>query len=324
MDVTRRRFGTTPAGDLVELFTLTDPNGLVVKAMNYGATVVSLLAPDRHGARADVVLGHASLEAYLQDSRYLGAIVGRLANRTSEARFRIDGITYHLTANAGRHHLHGGLRGFDKVLWEAIPFSSAGAAGVTLRHTSPDGTEGYPGRLEVEVTYRVTERHELIVDYRATTDKPTPVNLTHHGYFNLAGQGDVLGHSLRIDADAYIPVDEALIPTGTIAPVADTSFDFRTPAPIGARGRVYDHSFLVRRNGPGLVHAARVADPVSGRTLDVSTTEPTLHCYSGVVQGLALETQRLPDAMNQAAFPDPILRPGAEYRSRTVFLFGVE
>jgi len=332
-EVTRAPFGTTPAGDPVELFTLSHAGGLVVRATNCGGIIVSLLAPDRDGRPANVVLGHDTLDEYLRDSRYLGAIVGRYANRIAYARFTLDGTTYRLTANQGPHHLHGGRRGFDKVVWRATPFRTDATAGIVLTHTSPDGDEGYPGTLDARVTYTLTDRQALVVDYLATTDRPTAVNLTQHSYFNLAGAGDILGHLLQIDADAITPVDEGLIPTGAMAPVGGTPFDFRSPTPVGARlgaddeqlrrGGGYDHNFVVNRTGPGLVHAARLADPVSGRTLDVHTTEPGLQLYAGARAGLCLETQHYPDSPNQPGFPSVILRPGAAYRSQTVFAFGV-
>lgn len=323
-DVGTRLFGTTPAGETVRLYTLSVAGSLEVRATDYGGVIAAILAPDRDGRPANVVLGHESLDGYLRDSRYLGAIVGRYANRIAHARFTLDGTTYRLTANHGPHHLHGGRTGFDRVRWRASPFVAGGTAGLTLTHTSPDGDEGYPGTLDVVVTYTLTERLELVVDYRATTDRATPVNLTQHSYFNLAGAGDVLAHLLRIDADAITPVDDTLIPTGAIAPVAGTPFDFRTPTAIGARldGR-YDHNFVLNRAGAGLVHAARLEDPVSGRTLDVHTTEPGLQLYTGARSGLCLETQHYPDSPNQPTFPSTILRPGAEYRSRTVYAFGV-
>lgn len=324
VEVTRAPFGTSPAGDPVELFTLAHAGGLAVRATNYGGIVVSILAPDRDGRPANVVLGHDSLDGYLRDSRYLGAIIGRCANRIANARFALDGTTYRLTANHGPHHLHGGRTGFDKIVWRATPFRTNATVGIVLSHTSPDGDEGYPGTLDVRVTYTLTDRQALVVDYLATTDRATPINLSQHSYFNLAGDGDVLGHLLRIDADAITPVDAELIPTGTIAPVAGTPFDFRSPVAIGARldGR-YDHNFVLNRNGPGLVHAARLEDPVSRRTLDVHTTEPGLQVYAGARTGLCLETQHYPDSPNHPDFPSTILRPGAEYRSQTVFACGV-
>ena len=324
LEVTRAPFGTTPAGESVELFTLSHADGLTVRATNYGGIVVSILAPDRDGRPANVVLGHDSLDGYLRDARYCGAIVGRFANRIAHAQFTLDGTIYRLTANHGPNHLHGGRVGFDKVVWRATPFRTNATVGIVLTHTSPDGDEGYPGTLDARVTYTLTDRQALVVDYLATTDRATPVNLTQHSYFNLAGDGDILGHLLRIDADAMTPVDDALIPTGAIAPVAGTPFDFRSPTAVGARldGR-YDHNFVLNRTGPSLVHAARLVEPVSGRTLDVHTTEPGVQLYTGARTGLCLETQHYPDSPNQPGFPSTILRPGSEYRSQTVFAFGV-
>ena len=319
----RAPFGRTPAGDLVEIFTLTSAGGLELRAMTYGGIIVSLVAPDRHGRPANVVLGHDSLEAYLRDSRYLGAIVGRYANRIAQARFTLDGVTYRLAANNGPHHLHGGLKGFDKVVWRATPVEEDDRAGIVLSYTSPDGEEGYPGTLDAQVTYALTDQDELIVDYRATSDKATPVNLTQHSYFNLAGPGDILGHLLQIHADAMTPVDETLIPTGAIVPVADSRFDFRSPIAVGSRRIDYDQNFVVNRSGSGPVHAVRLVEPVSGRTLDVHTTEPGLQLYTGARRALCLETQHFPDSPNQPGFPSTILRPGSAYRSRTVFAFGV-
>ncbi|HMA39039.1 MAG TPA: aldose epimerase family protein [Gemmatimonadales bacterium] len=323
MRVTRAPFGTTPAGVPVEILTLTNAGGLELRAMTYGGIIVSLVVPDRHGHPANVVLGHDSLDAYLRDSRYLGAIVGRYANRIAHARFTLDGETYRLAANNGPHHLHGGLKGFDKVVWQATPVQEDDRAGVLLSYTSPDGEEGYPGTLDAQVTYTLTDQGELIVDYRATSDKATPVNLTQHSYFNLAGAGDIYGHLLQIHADTMTPVDETLIPTGAIVPVADSRFDFRSPIAVGSRGIDYDQNFVVNRSGAGPVHAVRVVEPVSGRTLDVHTTEPGLQLYTGARQALCLETQHFPDSPNQPGFPSTILRPGSEYRSRTVFAFGV-
>ena len=323
MRVIRAPFGTTPTGHPVEIFTFASVRGLEVRAISYGGIIVSLVVPDRHGRPANVVLGHDSLAAYLHDSRYLGAIVGRYANRIAHARFTLDGVTYRLAANNGPNHLHGGLEGFDKVVWQATPVEEDDRAGIVLSYTSPDGEEGYPGTLDAQVTYALTERNELTVDYRATSDKATPVNLTQHSYFNLAGAGDVSGHLLQIHADAMTPVDEALIPTGAIAPVADSRFDFRSPLAVGSRGIDYDQNFVVNRSGSGPTHAARLVEPASGRTLDVHTTEPGLQLYTGARQALCLETQHFPDSPNQPGFPSTILRPGTEYRSRTVFAFGV-
>jgi aldose 1-epimerase len=350
-DVTRTPYGTTPAGDSVDCFTLVNAHGLELRALTYGGIIVSLSIPDRDGRVADVVLGYDSLEKYLGDSSYFGPIIGRFANRIAGARFIVDGKPYMLAANDGPNHLHGGRTGFGRIVWRAAPFRTGHTAGVVLSYTSPDGEEGYPGNLDTRVRYTLTDRSELVVDFLATTDQATPVNLTQHTCFNLTGDGagDVLGHLLWINADLMTPVDENLIPTGTVAPVAGGPFDFRTLTAVGARiaaddeqlrrGRGYDHNFVLKRGEPGLAHAAQVVEPASGRTLDVYTTEPGLQFYSGNFidgriigkagrayrprAGLCLETQHYPDSPNQPGFPPTLLRPGAQYRSRTVFAFGV-
>jgi aldose 1-epimerase len=320
-----------------------------VRAMTYGGIITSILAPDRNGAMADVVLGFDSLEPYLPRHPYFGAIVGRYGNRIGNAQFTLDGRTYKLAANNGPNHLHGGVRGFDKYVWEAAPL--ADATGVAFSRTSADGEEGYPGSLKVRVTYRLSDANALEIAYEATTDKATPVNLTQHTYFNLAGHdaGDILGHEVTINADRFTPVDATLIPTGELANVAGTPFDFRKPAKVGARidephpqlkmGRGYDHNFVLTRKGVGLEEAARVVDRKSGRTLGVTTTEPGVQFYTGNFldgrqkgkggaiyrhrNGLCLETQHFPDTPNRPNFPSAILKPGETYRSRTVFAFGV-
>lgn len=348
--VTRALFGATRDGAVVDVFTLTNANGLEMRAMTYGGIILSLRVPDRDGRLDDIVLGYDDLEGYLTDSPYFGAIVGRYGNRIANGRFTLDGETHQLETNDGPNHLHGGLRGFDKVVWDAEPLENDDGVGVIFTHTSPDGDQGYPGNLAVRVTYTLTDRNELVVDYFATTDRATPVNLTQHTYFNLAGGGrrDVLEHELTINAHHFTPVGATLIPTGVIVPVEGTPFDFRTSTPIGARidqgdeqlmnGGGYDHNFVLDRQGPGLVHAARVTEPTTGRVLDVYTTEPGLQFYSGNFldgsikgkssrayrhrYGFCLETQHFPDSPNQPDFPSTILRPGGEYRSRTVFAFG--
>jgi aldose 1-epimerase len=345
----------SPTGVAVELFTLRNQHGIEVQLTEYGGIITSIKTPDRAGQLADIVLGYDDLAGYLRDSPYFGAIVGRYANRIARGRFTLDGATYTLAVNNGPNALHGGLRGFDKVVWSAESFQNKEGQAVALSYNSPDGEEGYPGTLHARVTYTLTSDDRLIVDYYATTDKATPVNLSQHTYWNLAGNAtrDILGHVLTIDADAITPVDSTLIPTGEIAPVAGTPFDFRAPTAIGARvdqrqntqiryGNGYDHNFVLNRGSAGadaLVHAARVVDPTTGRTLDVYTTEPGLQFYSGNFldgsitgkggsvyrfrYGLALETQHYPDSPNHPNFPSTILRPGHEYRSRTVFQFGV-
>lgn len=350
--VARAPFGTLPDGTPVEIVTLTNARGVEVRAITYGGIIVSIRVPDRHGRMGDVVLGYDTLDGYVTKNPYFGCITGRYANRIARARFTLDGRTYQLAANDGPNHLHGGVRGFDKVVWRAESVDAPGRAGVVFSRTSPDGEEGYPGALDVRVAYTLTDEDVLRVEYEATTDRPTVVNLTQHSYFNLAGEGsgDALGHVLTIDADRYTPVDATLIPTGELAPVDGTPFDFRTPAPIGARiaadheqirrGRGYDHNFVLRRAGEGLVRAARVVEPTTGRTLEVWTTEPGLQFYSGNFldgsirgkgghvyghrAGFCLETQHFPDSPNQPHFPPTVLRPGERYRSTTEFRFGVE
>jgi aldose 1-epimerase len=349
--ITRVPFGTLADGKTVELFTLTNAHGLEAAIMTYGATVVSLRTPDRAGRLDDIVLGYPTLAGYLEKSPYFGAIVGRYGNRIARGRFTLDGATYGLATNDGPNHLHGGVQGFDKVVWSASLSETETSAAVALSYTSPAGEEGYPGTLAVRVTYTLTDENELRVDYLATTDRATPVNLTQHSYFNLAGagSGDILRHVLTIAADRYTPVDATLIPTGEIASVAGTPFDFRTPTAIGARigqqdvqlerGRGYDHNWVLTRAGDSLALAARVTEPTSGRTLDVLTTEPGMQFYSGNFldgtitgkdgrvyrhrYGFCLETQHFPDSPNHPNFPSTILRPGQEYRSTTVFKFSV-
>ena len=353
--VTSTPFGVTADGRTAELFTLTNRHGIQVNLTNYGGIITSLRTPDRSGRFDDIVLGYDSLAAYIRNSPYFGAIVGRYGNRIARGLFTLDGNTYRLAVNNGPNSLHGGLRGFDKVVWTAHPFQNQEGKGVALDYTSPDMEEGYPGSLRSHVTYTLTDDDRLIVDYQATTDKPTPVNLTQHTYWNLAGSAkrDILGHELTINADSMTPVDSTLITTGEITSVTGTPFDFRTPTAIGARvdqrqdaqiryGNGYDHNFVLNRGGAAadaLVHAARVVEPTSGRTLDIFTTEPGLQFYSGNFldgsitgkggsvyrfrYGIALETQHYPDSPNHPNFPSTILRPGQQYHTRTVYQFGV-
>jgi len=353
--VTRAPFGTTGDGRAVEIFTLTNAHGVEARITNYGAIIVSLKTPDRAGNFDDITLGYDSLSGYLRDTPYFGAVVGRVGNRIARGTFTLDGVTYHLAINNGVNTLHGGLRGFDKVVWSPEPFQNATGAGLTLTYTSADMEEGYPGALSTKVTYTLNDRDQLIVDYHATTTKATPVNLTQHSYWNLSGSAsrDILGHVLMINADGMTPVDSTLIPTGEIASVAGTPFDFRTPTAIGARvdqrqnqqirfGGGYDHNFVLDRGGAAadsMVLAASVTEPGSGRTMSVYTMEPGVQFYSGNFldgsnvgkgghvyhyrYGLVLETQHYPDSPNHPQFPNTILRPGQQYHTRTMFSFGV-
>ena len=279
MDVVKAPFGVLPDGRSVEIYTLTNAHGLKARIMTYGAILVSLDLPDRTGALADCVLGYDTLDGYLKTTPYFGAIVGRYGNRIAKGRFTLDGIEYKLATNNGANHLHGGDRGFDKVLWTAEPFLDSDSAGVALTYLSPDGEEGYPGNLKARVTYELTGADELRIEYEITTDKATPVNLTHHSYFNFtAGKRDILGHELMIAADQYTPVDAGLIPTGELRAVAGTPMDFTAPAAIGSRiAQVeggYDHNYVLRTGGARIGLAARVVEPESGRVMEISTTEP--------------------------------------------------
>lgn len=349
--VSRADFGKLPDGAAVELFTLTNASGMTVSASNYGGIITSIKVPDLNGKLDDVTLGYDSLEGYLNDSPYFGAIVGRYANRIGNARFVLDGNTYKLAKNDGPNTLHGGLKGFDKAVWQAEPFEREGEAGVVFTRTSPDGEEAFPGTLAVKVTYTLTDKNELAFDFNATTDKPTVLNLTQHAYFNLGGDGsgDVLDHELTINADRYTPVDKTLIPLGELASVAGTPFDFRTSTPIGARidaddpqlklGLGYDHNYVLNRSGNELVLAARVVEPKTGRVMEVHTTEPGMQFYTanhldgsvigksghayGKRNAFCLETQHFPDSPNKPSFPSTTLRPGETYQSRTVYAFSV-
>jgi aldose 1-epimerase len=352
--VTNTTTTATFQGKAVELATLKNSHGVEVQAIDYGAIITSLKVPDRAGTLADVVLGFDRPDGYWADPPppYFGAIVGRYGNRIAKGQFTLAGTTYKLATNNGPNHLHGGIRGFDKVRWDMSTKETPAGAAIVFTRTSPDGEEGYPGNLHVTVTYTLTEKNELIVDYGATTDKATPLNLTQHSYFNLAGEGagDILGHVLTINADRYTPVDDTLIPTGELAPVQGTPFDFRKATPVGARigaddaqlkaGQGYDHNFVLNGQAGALALAARVTDPKSGRTMEVSTTEPGVQFYSGNFldgtikgkgghvyahrSGLCLETQHFPDSPNQKNFPSTILQPGKVYSSRTVMTFSAK
>jgi aldose 1-epimerase len=350
--IDRSHFGHLPDGTAVERFALRGASGLTMDVTGYGGAILSLWTPDREGRLGDVVLGFDRLADYVADRAYFGALIGRFANRIRNGRFRLDGREYALPVNDGNNHLHGGPGGFHKVVWNAEPFQENGTVGIRLGRVSPDGEQGYPGNLDVSVTYRLTLEGALVIDYAAESDQPTPVSMTHHGYFNLSGDParDVLGHELELHADRFTPVDSGLIPTGELAPVAGTPFDFRRPATIGARigdpdprlvqAGGYDHNFVIANGDAPLAPAARVHEPVSGRVLELFTTEPGMQFYSGNYLdgsavgkggqpygyrcGFCLEPQKFPDSPNQPAFPGCIVRPGERYTSRTVYRFGVE
>lgn len=349
MTIDQQPFGSTPDGREVMLFTLTNTTGVQVEISNYGGIVTRLYVPDRDGRLGDVVLGYNNLDDYIKSSPYFGCIVGRYGNRIAGGRFTLDGREYTLATNNGPNHLHGGDKGFDKVVWAAEAVEHDDAVGVIFTYMSPDGEEGYPGNLACRVTYLLTNRDELRIEYRATTDKPTVVNLTHHGYWNLTGgERDILGHELMLNADRFTPVDEGLIPTGELRPVEGTPLDFRKPTPIGERinaeteqmrfGGGYDHNFVLNASeGRGLNLAARVHEPTTGRVMEVLTTEPGVQFYSGnfldgtltgkygVVYkkrwGFCLETQHYPDSPNKPVFPSTVLRPGDAYATTTVYRF---
>jgi aldose 1-epimerase len=344
------RFGTTPDGQTVTLYTLTNHQGFEVRITNYGGIVVSIKAPDREGRLADVVHGFDTFDGYLKNTPYFGAIVGRYGNRIAKGEFALDGVTYTLARNDGENHLHGGLRGFDKVVWAATPAESPLGPSLRLQYLSRDGEEGYPGDLNVTVVYTVTDQNELRIEYFATTSQRTVVNLTNHSYFNLAGGGDVLQHTLMIDADRFTPVDQGLIPTGVLQPVKGTPFDFTTPTAMGARiadddpqltvARGYDHNFVLNKAPGAMGLAARVVEPTTGRILEVSTTEPGVQFYTGnfldgtvVGKGgrayarrsaFCLETQHFPDSPNHPAFPSTVLDAGHRYETTTVFAFSAK
>lgn len=348
--VTKKPFGQARDGQPVELYRLTNSHGMRAAVMTYGGILVELTAPDRNGRYANVVLGFDSLDPYLGGHPLFGALVGRYANRIGGARFVLDGRTIELPKNSGKNHIHGGPNGFDKVVWQAEPRTTKAGVAVRLTHVSPDGHNGFPGDLRVSVTYLLTENDELRLEYRATTDKPTVVNLTNHSYFNLAGpgRGDVLAHVVQINADRYTPADADLIPTGEIKSVAGTPLDFRTPTSIGQRinddflrpARGYDHNFVLNKSGNELALAARVTEPTTGRVLEVLTTEPGVQFYTangmnvrspgpGGVKyasrgGFCLETQHYPDSPNKANFPSTVLRPGQELALTTVFRFSAK
>ncbi len=345
-DITQAPFGQLPDGSAITQFTLANANGMVAKIIDFGGVITELQVPDRSGKLANVVLGFDSLEPYRGDSPYFGALIGRYGNRIAKGRFTLDGQEFQLPANNGNNHLHGGAPGFDKVKWQAAIDGDS----LRLTYRSRDGEQGYPGNLDATVVYTLTDDNELVVRFHAVCDRATPVNLTQHSYFNLAGSGDILGHLLQIDADAFVAIDAESIPTGELAPVAGTPFDFRSPRPIGSlideddqqlrNGQGYDHNFvLVKPSEKAMSRAARVVDPGSGRVLELFTEEPGVQFYSGNFldgslvgkggayqfrSGFCLEPQHFPDSPNQAHFPNVILRPGEEYRTESRFRFSTE
>lgn len=342
----KQQFGKTPDGIPVELYTLANRQGMEAGILTYGGIVVTLKVPDKNGRPGDVVLGFDRLDGYLEKSPYFGAIIGRYGNRIGKGRFTLEGVEYKLARNNGENSLHGGLRGFDKVVWQV---RNAGDRTVELGYLSRDGEEGYPGNLNVTVRYTLTDEGEMRIDYRAAADKTTVLNLTNHSYFNLAGegQGDILDHQLTVNADRFTPVDEGLIPTGELRSVKGTPFDFRTAAAIGARigaddeqlrlGGGYDHNFVLNKSGDALSLAAAAYEPRSGRVLEVFTTEPGMQLYTGnsldgTMRGkgghgyprrsaFCLETQHFPDSPNKPQFPATTLKPGQSYHSATALRF---
>ncbi|MBN1578608.1 MAG: galactose mutarotase [Chitinispirillaceae bacterium] len=347
---TRTTFGSMPDGRKVDLFTLTNHNGVTVTITAYGAAVVSIIIPDKNGDMGDIILGFDSLAGYLQKGNpFFGSTIGRFANRIARGKFTLNGKEYTLAINNGVNHLHGGPGGFDKVLWQAENIDRKDDAAVTMSYESPDGEEGYPGAMKATVAFQLTDNNELRFDYHAEADADTVVNLTNHTYFNLNGQGDILDHLLRLNASSFTPIDATQIPTGELRPVAGTPFDFTRPEKIGSRidrtddeqivnGLGYDHNFVCSTNG-SLSKAAAVYSPASGRLLEVLTTEPGIQFYSGnfldgtltgkrgVIYkkrgGFCLETQHFPDSPNQKLFPSVVLKAGTLFKSTTINRFSV-
>jgi aldose 1-epimerase len=347
--ITQKPYGKTPDGTAVEEYTLTNHNGVTMKVITLGGIVTELHIPDKAGKFTDVCLGCSNLEEYLDKHPFFGAIAGRVANRIAKGKFTLDGKEYTLATNNGPNHLHGGNVGFDKRVWKAAPLERKGGQALELKYTSKDGEEGYPGNLDVTVTYLLNDENEWRIEYKATTDKATPVNLTQHAYFNLAGHdsGTVLDHLMTIQADYYTPTDETLIPTGKIDPVENTPFDFRTPTAIGkhikdikADPQGYDLNYVLRGEAGKLRLAAEVTDPKSGRVMKVHTTEPGVQFYSGnfldgkqkgkggvrykQYAGFCLETQHYPDSINKKDFPSVVLQPGKTYTHTTVYGFSAK
>lgn len=352
MKVEKKPFGETD-GKKVDLYTLTNAKGVVMAVTTYGGIMVSLLVPDKAGKMGDIVLGYNDVAGYVKNNPYFGSTVGRYGNRIGKAKFSLDGKEYTLAANNGENSLHGGVKGFDKVVWDAKEVKADNAVGVELKYLSKDMEEGFPGNLSVTVTYWLTNDNEFKLDYLATTDKATVVNLTHHSYFNLAGEGsgDILGHELMMNADKYTPVDVGLIPTGELPAVEGTPMDFKKPTAVGARidadfeqlkfGKGYDHNWVLNQKKPGeMTLAATVYEPKSGRFMEVMTTEPGLQLYTGNFldgsiigksgkayafrNALCLETQHFPDSPNKPDFPSVVLQPGETYKTTTIYKFSTK
>jgi aldose 1-epimerase len=350
--ITMQPFGKTNEGENVDIYTLRNTRGAEARITNYGGLVVSLKMTDRDGKLGDVVLGYDNLKAYIKATPYFGALIGRYGNRIKKGRFELDGKTYRLAINNPPNALHGGLKGFDKVVWNAKPAITINGPSLTLTRVSKDGEEGYPGNLTVTAVYTLTNKNELRIDYTATTDKATVINLTHHSYFNLAGagSGDILGHELTIKADKFTPIDNTFIPTGELRPVKGTVFDFQKPATIGSRitnqdeqlkfGLGYDHNWVIKKPPGKLAVIAKVHEPKSGRTMEVLSTEPGLQFYSGNFldgtnvgkggnvyryrNGFCLEPQHFPDSPNKPEFPSVVLRPGQTYKNTIIYKFSAK
>ncbi len=350
--ITKAPFGKTGDGQAVDLYTLSNPSGMKAKITNYGGIVTELHVPDKNGNNGDVVLGYDKLSSYIEASPYFGCITGRYANRIAKGRFTIDGTEYKLATNNGDNHLHGGVAGLDKKVWSAKEVKGVGRAGIEFSYLSPDGEEGYPGNVHCKVTYWLTVQNEIEIQYEATTDKSTHLNLTHHSYFNLAGagSGDILNHEVELFADKFVPTDASNIPLGELAPVKGTPFDFLTPHKIGARigennqqlkvGLGYDHNWVINSTGKGIELAARVTEEKSGRIMEVLTDQPGIQFYTGnfldgsnVGKGgnvykhrnaFCLETQKFPDSPNNPSYPSSLLEPGQTYRHVCIYRFSTK
>lgn len=342
MSIEKRDFGKTPDGENVDLYTLTNTNGLKAQIMTYGGIVTTLNVPDRDGHLGDIVSGYDTLDEYIKENPYFGALIGRCGNRIGKGKFTLNGVEYTLATNNGPNHLHGGIKGFDKVVWNAEQMETDEGPALKLNYLSKDGEEGYPGNLNCTVIYTLTNNDELKISYEAETDKDTVLNLTHHSYFNLGGHdsGDILGHELTLNADNYTPVDDDLIPTGEIKPVKGTPMDFTKPTAVGARiDQVkggYDHNFVLNNSDGSLALAASVYEPKTGRVMEIFTTEPAIQFYSGNFldgslkgkgaiynkhNAFCLETQHFPDSPNRPNFPSVVLKPGEKYTHLTVHKF---